>query len=334
MATVRDVGRFGSGLGISEVDYCHYRSGIAATTPPYSAGVDIHGSGGDWHELVAQTDTGIYKNAFGDQWTTGMGNQEAEDTYICTDIINHIIKICGFSEDLLMVRYITQQQWAELAHVVMHGFDDAKDFEVVKDDGFTPLGKPMLFHQRVFKSFLLYYKHKTLWEEEGPTEDEVMCWTPEEFTAYHTSKAYHDDHAEYCGPHSNKTPRTSNGTAHKGGNRLPAQAPSAGKRTGELTVQEFRRSVQRDIAHYQDLRDNKGFRVWNRGFIAKAKTHHTHLVLDEAYVPKSDEEKAVCQEMQIFMYAVMEEHLKTDKGRSIVSKYEADNDAQSIYREL
>jgi hypothetical protein len=62
----------------------------------------------------------------------------------------------------------------------------------------------------------------------------------------------------------------------------------------------------------------------------KSIIHHTHLVLDETYVPKNDEEKAVFQEMQIFMYAVMEEHLKTDKGKSSVSKYEADNDAQSI----
>jgi hypothetical protein len=69
-------------------------------------------------------------------------------------------------------------------------------------------------------------------------------------------------------------------------------------------------------------------------FVAKAKTHHTHLVLDEAYVPKTDEEKAVFQEIQIFMYAVMEEHLKTDKGRSFVSKCKVDNNAQSIYCEL
>jgi hypothetical protein len=49
--------------------------------------------------------------------------------------------------------------------------------------------------------------------------------------------------------------------------------------------------------------------------VSKEKMHHTHLVLDEIYVPKTDEEKAVFQEMQIFMYAVMEEHLKTDKGK-------------------
>jgi hypothetical protein len=62
--------------------------------------------------------------------------------------------------------------------------------------------------------------------------------------------------------------------------------------------------------------------------------HHTHLVLDETYVPKTDEEKSVFQEMQILMYAIMEQHLKTDKGKLLVSKYEVNNDAQSIYSEL
>jgi hypothetical protein len=226
--------------------------------------------------------------------------------------------ICGFSEDSLMVQYITQQQWAELAHAVMHGFDDAKDFEVVKDDGFTPLGKLKLLYQRMFKSFLLYYKIKNLWEEEGPTEDEVMCWTPEEFKAYLTSKAYHDDHAKCCGPHSNKTPRTSNEKEHKGGNQPPAQAPSAGTGTGELTVQEFRQRVKRDIAHYPDLKDDKGFGVWN-GFVAKAK-HIIHILflakLTYQKLMKKRLSSRKCRSLctQIFMYAVMEEHLKSDKG--------------------
>ena len=34
------------------------------------------------------------------------------------------------------------------------------------------------------------------------------------------------------------------------------------------------------------------------------------------------------------MYAVLEDHLKTDKGKSLVSHYETTRDAQSIYREL
>jgi hypothetical protein len=61
--------------------------------------------------------------------------------------------------------------------------------------------------------------------------------------------------------------------------------------------------------------------------------HHTHLVLDENYVPQVDNEKAVFQETS-FMYAVMAIHLKTDKVKSLVSQYEGTRDAQSIFREL
>jgi hypothetical protein len=58
--------------------------------------------------------------------------------------------------------------------------------------------------------------------------------------------------------------------------------------------------------------------------------HHTHLVLDENYVPQDDNEKAVFQEMQTFMYAVIADHLKTDKGKSLVSQYKGTRYAQSI----
>jgi hypothetical protein len=34
------------------------------------------------------------------------------------------------------------------------------------------------------------------------------------------------------------------------------------------------------------------------------------------------------------MYAVLEDHLKTDKGKSLVSHYELSHDAQSIYSDL
>jgi hypothetical protein len=56
--------------------------------------------------------------------------------------------------------------------------------------------------------------------------------------------------------------------------------------------------------------------------------------LNETYVPKTDAEKALFKEMQIFMYAVLEDHLKTNKGKSLVSHYELSRDAQSIYGEL
>jgi hypothetical protein len=171
----------------------------------------------------------------------------------------------------------------------MHGLEDSKDFEVFQDDGITIAGKPMLIHQKLLKSFLLYYKRQTLWEEEGPSEAEVVCWTPEEFKTYFTTKAFHDDHAKYCGPRSATPPRSSNSSGNQGGRRSSPCAPCAPgvtSGTGALTAQEFRRSVKRGIAHYPDLKDEKGFRIWNSGFVSKAKMHHTHLVFDENLRPK------------------------------------------------
>jgi hypothetical protein len=110
--------------------------------------------------------------------------------------------------------------------------------------------------------------------------------------------------------------------------------PSAPVVVDEITPQEFRRGIRRDKSHYTDLKDDKYFNVRNRGFVATAFMHHTHHVLDEKYVPKTANEIHVFREMQTFMYAVFEEHLKTDKGKSLVSEYEDKQDAQSIYREL
>jgi hypothetical protein len=60
-----------------------------------------------------------------------------------------------------MVKYIDQQQWSTLEHVVSVGFDEVEEFFTVRDDGFTFEDKPMLVHLHKFKSFLLYYKSKT-----------------------------------------------------------------------------------------------------------------------------------------------------------------------------
>jgi hypothetical protein len=101
-----------------------------------------------------------------------------------------------------------------------------------------------------------------------------------------------------------------------------------------MTPQEFLRSVKRDKTHFTSLKDNKHFNSWNRGFVATAFMHHTHLVLDENYIPTTANDITIFREIQTFMYAVLEEHLKTDKGKSLVSQFESDRDAQSIYREL
>jgi hypothetical protein len=62
--------------------------------------------------------------------------------------------------------------------------------------------------------------------------------------------------------------------------------------------------------------------------------HHTHLVLDENYIPPDDITRDAFKEMQISMYAFLEEHLQTDKGKSLVSQYEEDHNAKKIYCDL
>jgi hypothetical protein len=88
------------------------------------------------------------------------------------------------------------------------------------------------------------------------------------------------------------------------------------------------------MTHYEDLKNDKFFNTWSRGFVATACMHQTDLVLNETYVPKTDAEKELLKEIQTFMYAVLEDYLKTDKARLLVSHYELSRDTQSIYSEL
>jgi hypothetical protein len=104
-------GRLEGNSGISKVDYRHFGLGKAATMQPYGdAEAGIRGGDEDRYESEAQTGTGIFKNAFADLWTTNMDAHEPEDKWVRTEIIQHIIDMCGFSANFLMVRYMDQQQ--------------------------------------------------------------------------------------------------------------------------------------------------------------------------------------------------------------------------------
>jgi hypothetical protein len=97
---------------------------------------------------------------------------------------------------------------------------------------------------------------------------------------------------------------------------------------------DFCCSIKRDKTHYSTLKEYKHFDLWNKGFVATAHMHHTHVVLDESYVPSNKVEKAVFTEIQAFMYAVLQEHLKTNKRHSLVSQYEKTRDAHRFFRDL
>jgi hypothetical protein len=59
-----------------------------------------------------------------------------------SDVINHIIDICGFPDDSTMVEYINEQQWTDLADVVMITLAEVDEFKLVNKDGLY-IAKPM-----------------------------------------------------------------------------------------------------------------------------------------------------------------------------------------------
>ena len=142
---------FQHGVGI-------YKPAMKATTSPASLGdgsvyrvnnyLQTDRARMDTAGMAAQNGTGIFSNAFADRWTMNMVDPEPEEGWVHTPIIDHIIKICDFSHDSTIVKYMVQQQWTDLDHVVMVDLDEVKDFHTVREDGLTFEAKPMLTHCR------------------------------------------------------------------------------------------------------------------------------------------------------------------------------------------
>jgi hypothetical protein len=185
-------------------------------------------------------------------------------------VINHIIDICGFPDDSTMVEYINEQQWTDLADVVMITLAEVDEFRLVNKDG-SYIAKPVQHHVRWFKGFLLLYIRKCHALSTTLDEEDVMDITKRQYLEYVRSPNFHAD------LHEGLFAQTQTAT----------QAATAAA-AEELTAQEFRRGVKRDKTHYTDLKDDKHFNLWNCGFVATAFMHHTHHVLDEEYVPNAD----------------------------------------------
>jgi hypothetical protein len=143
----------------SEVDYRRYGTETTSTMRP-SGSTETGIRGGDENRFQSQAHagTGIFANAFADQWTSQQDDPGSEDKWVRSEIIQHIIDLCGFPADSLMVRYMDQQQWSELEHVVMAALDEIKDFATFRDNGITYEGKPTIIHQKKLRAFLLFYK--------------------------------------------------------------------------------------------------------------------------------------------------------------------------------
>jgi hypothetical protein len=83
---------------------------------------------------------GIFANAFADEWMEPEPESHAHST-----IIDHVVNVCDFSTDSVMVKYIEQHQWSTLAHIVSIGVEEVEEFFTAKTNGIT-----------IEKAFLLY----------------------------------------------------------------------------------------------------------------------------------------------------------------------------------
>jgi hypothetical protein len=190
-------------------------------------------------------------------------------------LIVKIADLCGFPPDSTMIKYIWQQGWSDLEHVTTIGVDEVKDFCTYREDG-TYDARPMQIHLRMFKAFLLFYKRKCRELQTILDEEDVLDISKPEFKEYCRSDDYVVDLA------ADGLPAKTNAYS-RGAN---ANAADATDTSDSLTAQEFRKGVKRDKSHYTDLKDDKYFTTWNRGFVATANMHHTHhkLMTDLFYL--------------------------------------------------
>ena len=188
------------------------------------------------------------------------------DPSASSGIIEHILYLCGFADDSTMVEFIQNEGWTELLDVTTISLDKVNDFKTVNRDG-SYKAEPLTHHVRKFCGFLLYYLRKCRDLSSNLDTDDVMRITKMEFNDYLGSPEYHTDLQSF-----------SRSTA----------APTAVV-DEEMTAQEFRK-MRRNKGDYHDLKDDKYFNSWNRGFVAIAFTHHTNTVLDGLYVPKTPTE--------------------------------------------
>jgi hypothetical protein len=118
----------------------------------------------------------------------------------------------------------------------------------------------------------MYYNKKCRGLSTTLNDEDVLSITKTEMFDYMGSPEYHDNIAEVL----SKSTKTTESADHK-----------------EFKAVDFRKGTKRDKTCYSKLKDDTHFKIWSCGFVSTAYTHHTHLVLDESYKPKTETEKDV-----------------------------------------
>ena len=105
------------------------------------------------------------------------------------------------------------------------------------------------------------------------------------------------------------------------------------RNTSNQKVVCFRKGIKREETAYPTLKDERYFDSFSRRLYITAKSHECEDVLDPEYTP-SNSEKELFEAKQVFMFSVLDKHLLTDMGKTIVRKYVHTTDAQSVQKDF
>ena len=116
----------------------------------------------------------------------------------------------------------------------------------------------------------------------------------------------------------------------------PPTPPVTLKPTPKISTpaDHFRRGIKRDPSLFPVLKDEAQNDHWHRSFVNQVRAQGLSDILNPHYVPNSTEDRDLFDEMQKYMYAVLEDKVQTDQGKLIIRQHEDIYDAQSAYRDL
>ena len=105
------------------------------------------------------------------------------------------------------------------------------------------------------------------------------------------------------------------------------------RNTSNQKLVSFRKGIKREETAYPTLKGERYFDSFSRSLYITAKSHECEDVLDREYT-SSNSEKELFEAKQVFMFSVLDKHLLTDMGKTIVRKYVHTTDAQSVWKDF
>ena len=103
--------------------------------------------------------------------------------------------------------------------------------------------------------------------------------------------------------------------------------------TSNKKLISFGKGIKREETAYPTLKDERYFDSFSRSLFITAKSHECEDVLEPEYTP-SNFKKELFDAKQVFMFSVLDKHLLTDMGETIVRKYVHTTDAQSVWKDF